>query len=329
MATYKGIKGVKVVTKATDPTASEAIGTVWYNSTSPSALKYAIESAGAWASGGDLTTGRSSAAGCGTQTAGLFFAGEPPNTAKTESYNGSAWTEVGDLGGALYSAVGGGTQTAALCVSGTTPSGAITLGVEIWDGTSWTGTGNNINVARTRGLGSTGGTTTAMLFAGGQVYPTVYSTCETYNGSTWTEVNNMTQARFFSWGSGTSTAMLAVGGISSPSEPGSQLAKVESWDGTCWTEVNDLNTARGKNNSSGTQTDALCFGGTPGRSAVTEKYDGTSWTEVADLSQTRAEATGFGTTSASLCAGDDSTPVDEKTEEWNDPVYTIKTVTVS
>ena len=28
MATYKGIKGVKVVTKATDPTASEAEGTV-------------------------------------------------------------------------------------------------------------------------------------------------------------------------------------------------------------------------------------------------------------------------------------------------------------
>ena len=42
MATYKGIKGVKVQSKASDPTASEAIGTVWYNTTS-NALKYAIE----------------------------------------------------------------------------------------------------------------------------------------------------------------------------------------------------------------------------------------------------------------------------------------------
>ena len=41
MATYKGIKGVKVVTKTADPTASEAEGTVWYNSTGD-ALKYAI-----------------------------------------------------------------------------------------------------------------------------------------------------------------------------------------------------------------------------------------------------------------------------------------------
>ena len=31
MATYKGIKGVKVQSKASAPTASESIGTVWYN----------------------------------------------------------------------------------------------------------------------------------------------------------------------------------------------------------------------------------------------------------------------------------------------------------
>ena len=325
MATYKGIQGYTVQKLTTDPPAAQSVGQLWYNSTT-GAYKIGIEGAGAWASGGDLTTGRSSAAGCGTQTAGLYFGGEPPNTAKTESYNGTAWTEVGDLGGALYSAVGGGTQTAALCVSGTTPPGAITLGVESWNGTSWSGTGDNVNVARTRGLGSTAGTTTAMLFAGGQVYPTVYGTTETYNGSTWTEVNNMTQDRYFSWGSGTSTAMLAVGGLS-PSD--AQLALVESWDGTCWSEVNDLNTARGKNSSSGTQTLALCFGGLPGRTVLTESWDGTSWTEVAALSQARAEATGFGTSTASICAGDDSTPVDEKTEEWSDPVYTIKTVTVS
>ena len=50
MATYKGIKGIKVVTKTSDPTASEADATVWYNSTG-NALKYAIQGAAAWASG--------------------------------------------------------------------------------------------------------------------------------------------------------------------------------------------------------------------------------------------------------------------------------------
>ena len=324
MATYKGVKGVKVESKASDPTASEAIGSVWYN-TATTALKYSIEGAAAWASGGNLNTGRSSAGGCGTQTAGLYFGGEPPETAKTESYNGTAWTEVADLSTRVkYSVAGGGTQTAAMCV-GYHSGGTDT---EIWNGSSWSETAN-LTTGRGRDLGSTAGSTTAMLVAGGQVYPTVLANTETWNGTSWTEVNNLNQSRYFNWGSGTSTACLAVGGITTPSEPTTQSALVESWNGTCWTEVNDLNTARGKNCSSGTQTLALCFGGLPGRSALTESYNGTSWTEVADLATPRSEATGFGTTSASLCAGDDSTPVDEKTEEWTDPVYTIKTVTVS
>ena len=57
MGTYKGIKGVKVESKASDPSASEAAGQVWYN-TSSKALKYAVAGAGSWASGGALNAGR-------------------------------------------------------------------------------------------------------------------------------------------------------------------------------------------------------------------------------------------------------------------------------
>ena len=49
MATYKGIKGVKVQSHASDPTASEAreqYGIIQLRT----ALKYAIVQAGAWAS---------------------------------------------------------------------------------------------------------------------------------------------------------------------------------------------------------------------------------------------------------------------------------------
>ena len=50
MATYKGIKGVKVVSLATDPSPiAQNLGSVWYNTTS-NALKYAMEGGGAWAS---------------------------------------------------------------------------------------------------------------------------------------------------------------------------------------------------------------------------------------------------------------------------------------
>ena len=88
MATYKGIKGVKVVTKTSDPTASESDGTVWYNSTSPTALKYSIQGAGSWASGGALNTGRHSlmSAKSGIQTASIVFGGASPTYQKITEY---------------------------------------------------------------------------------------------------------------------------------------------------------------------------------------------------------------------------------------------------
>ena len=97
MATYKGIKGVRVVTKSSDPTASEAAGTVWYNSTSPTALKYAIEGAGAWAAANALNTARGGGASGGTQSACWFAGGGPGVTgADMETYNGTSWTELGN-----------------------------------------------------------------------------------------------------------------------------------------------------------------------------------------------------------------------------------------
>ena len=77
MATYKGIKGVKVVTKTSDPTASQATGTVWYNSTS-TALKYAIQGAGTWASSPAMPTPRGLAATIGITTAGMVIMGDSP-----------------------------------------------------------------------------------------------------------------------------------------------------------------------------------------------------------------------------------------------------------
>ena len=65
---------------------------------------------------------------------------------------------------------------------------------------------------------------------------------ESWNGSAWTEVGDMTRRGAndsqSQAGGGTQTAALAAGG-----EPGttySQLAEI--WDGSSWTEVSDLST---------------------------------------------------------------------------------------
>ena len=139
MANYKGIKGFKVQSLASDPTLVE--GQVWYNTTG-SALKYLQGlGAGAWASGGAVLTPRNQLGGAGrSQTAGLIMGGIPAPTPGvagklTESYDGTSWTEVNDLGTGRYGGGGTGTQTGALFFGGATP---IVQNTEAWDGTSWT-----------------------------------------------------------------------------------------------------------------------------------------------------------------------------------------------
>ena len=322
MATYKGIQGYTVQSLASDPTASEVVGQLWYNSGS-NVWKIGTQTSGAWAAVNSLTTGRSEMAACGTVTAAIISGGEPPTTAKSESWNGTSWTEVADLQAANYGAGGAGTSTAALAI-GANASGQ----TEIWNGSAWAET-NNLNTGRARGAASVSGTTTACLFAGGQTYPTLYAVTESWNGTSWTEVADLNLARNFPGGLGVQTAMLCVGGASALTEPTSLQAVTESWNGTAWTEVNNINTARNKMGASGITTSGLVFGGSPSAVALTEKYDGTSWTEVGDLGTAESECGGFGTSAAALCAGGNNDPTDHIVQEWADPLYAIKTVTTS
>ena len=333
MATYKGTKGVKVVTKATDPTASEAEGTVWYNSTSPSALKYSIQGAAAWASGGTLNDARDLMMAAGTQTATIIAGGESPNTTNTEIYDGSSWTEVNNLvSGARYGLSGFGSITAAIAAGGYPPTAGANS-TESWDGTSWSEV-NNLNTPRYAFGTAIGSPSTAGMAMGGITTPghgTETPNTEDWDGTSWSEQNNMLTARAEATGTGIATAAIACGG--SPGSGVSTLTdKVESWNGTSWTEGNNLNTARMDTGTAGTSTLALCFGGRTGEgaySALNESWNGTSWTEAADLAQGLRSPGGTGSQAAALCSGGSNTAQQATTYEWNDPVYTIKTVTVS
>ena len=320
MATYKGIKGVKVVTKTSDPTASEAIGTVWYNSTG-NALKYAIEGSGAWAAGGNLNTARRGIMGIGSQTAALGCGGVLMTNA-VEAYNGSTWTTVTAMGAARYMACPAGTQTAGLIAGGYNHVDARMDITETYNGSTWTEV-NNLNTGRRMMAQSVGTQTAALAVSGGvPVFPNV----ESWDGTSWSEINDVNTARTNIGGSGTTTAALMFGGGPSAT------AATESWNGTSWTAVNSLNTARQTGGSAyqATSTSSLFFGGET-ILAVTEKYDGTSWTEVGDLANGRHGLGGAGTASAGLAFGGipPTPPNSNATEEWNDPVYAVKTVTVS
>ena len=75
MTDFKGIRGWKVQTLSTDPTAS-------------------IVDTGSWASGGSSNTNHANAGGAGTQTSALAFGAESSPYVQVEEYNGSSWSEV-------------------------------------------------------------------------------------------------------------------------------------------------------------------------------------------------------------------------------------------
>ena len=140
--------------------------------------------------------------------------------------------------------------------------------------------GGNLNTAK-QGSGSAGTQTATLLFGGGNPPPVTGDT-ELYNGSTWTEVNNLNTGRsgLDNAGAGTQTAGLAFGGGITPAS-----ALTETFNGTNWTEVNDMNSAKKQLGGVGTQTSALAFAGeNPGNPvlAITESWNGTNWTEVND-----------------------------------------------
>jgi len=331
MADYKGIKGFKVQSLASDPSAP--IGQVWYNTTT-NVLKYQALGAGTWSSGGNCNTGRAQLAGAGILTAGMMFCGIPfPTPGVTgklqEEYNGSAWTEVaGEVNTASSYFPGWGTTTAAMKAGGNGYPPGYLNETETWNGTSWTEEAD-LNVER-YGLAG-GGTTTAALVAGGRIPPSGSNTdvAEEYNGTSWTAVGVINTARRYARAASslTTTAGLIFGGLG----PAPKEVLCESFNGTSWTEEADLGSARYQMGGSGTSTNALCFGGaTPGVTLV-EAFNGTAWTEVADLGSPRYAA-GFGGNSgasdAFVAAGYAHPPANQvKTQEWTKSA-TVKTVTV-
>ena len=94
-------------------------------------------------------------------------------------------------------------------------------------GGSWA-SGGDLNTAR-GASGASGANHSAALVFGGTPNSAL---TEKYNGTSWTEVNDLNADRQFIGGQGTDTAAIGFGG----EEPGF-TGKTELWDGTNWTEV--------------------------------------------------------------------------------------------
>ena len=180
-------------------------------------------------------------------------------------------------------------------------------------------TGGSINTGR-RAMGGAG-TQTATLAFGGETPGGETANTEKYNGTSWTEVNNLnTATRLIASIGTTNTAALAAGGYA---PPGYQN-KVESWNGTNWTETTNLNSNKGAGGAAGVQTAGIAFAGVPGGPMATNEYwNGTNWAELNDLNTGRRNGGSSGILyTAALYFGGEDPSTTAVTELWNGTNWT-------
>ena len=184
----------------------------------------------------------------------------------------------------------------------------------------------SLNTARFQGAGA--GTQTSALAFGGEANqsPSQSDHTESWNGTSWTEVNDLNAGKTYLPISGTYTSAITGGGLGPPS---TALTVCESWNGTSWTEVADINTGDGGRVSFGEDnSNAVTVGG-----AVTEKWNGTSWSEIVDKNVNAGSAmAGDSPAGAGFVfggSGSGSPQHSGSTEQFTSPVISTVTFTVS
>ena len=160
---------------------------------------------------------------------------------------------------------------------------------------------------------SSAGTQTANVIMGGQAPPNT-SNVEEYNGSSWSEVNNMPYTAGNLGGTGTQTAALVFGGYYN-------IRTTAEYDGTNWTNTGQLGTGREiMTGGAGIQTAALAIGGyvrEPGAVNKVESYNGTSWSDGPNLNVALYGRNGIGIDSAALASGGQTSSQSNAVEEYN------------
>ena len=193
--------------------------------------------------------------------------------------------------------------------------------------------GGNVNTARTNSQGAGASHSSAIIWSGEGPSTADRSKTESYNGTSWTEVNDLNSARIYSFGDGSQTSAFAAGGHN-PSNPGTYRTETETWDGTSWTVLGpaNLNSGRGQGGSNGVTTSGLAYTGeSPGPPYsflnVAEELNGSTWTNISNLNRgpnnqsCRFTSVHLGrTASASRCAGGGYNAPNSGValnEEWN------------
>ena len=237
------------------------------------------------------------------------------------------WASGVNMNTARASGFSGGTQTALLAATGDQSPA-----VESYNGTSWTEVGD-VNQARTRGTNGGAGTSTSSIIAGGAYtggpLPLgMTALSETWNGTSWTEGNDLNQGRgnAVMFGTSVPTASYATGFYNYP--PVTPTNLFEQYNGTSWTTSTAVNTSRIAGAATGTGTDAIINSGAanpyPNPVSATELWNGSTWTTSTNSNSIHQSGNGAGasSTEALIFGGESPSGNQAITEYWNGTSWT-------
>ena len=232
---------------------------------------------------------------------------------------GGTWSAGGALSCAQTYAAVAGDKNASILAMGTPstwPAPSLVGSVdnnEEYNGTSWSEANNN-NTARYRSAAA--GTQTDSVFFGGVLSPPAYpawygisaGATETYNGTNFSEVNDMIIPRRAHMGAGlTGNAALAIGGYkdSAPTNPtftSTMDCNVEIWNGTNWADDGQVPVSVRRGAAAGSTESAIVFG-TNFNKTETYEWNGSSWSEGGTNHQSRQDVGGGGTQNDAISFG--------------------------
>ena len=335
MSTYRAVKGYNIKKVSSNP-ANPKEGQIWYNSTT-SRLKVQQSLAGAWESANAKLRLSEGPATIGSKVGMVAVGGYAPggHTAAVDEYNGTTYSVGTNYPTTNYAGQGAGTLTAGLIAGGNQSGSTYKNESYTYDGSSWT-SAPNLNKAR-NGCATSIGTQTAALIHGGYDNASPLAgraETEEFNGTSWSEQNDLSTGRAHGGSGGTQTAGIYFCGETTNSGTFNTRCPntTEEYDGSSWSGGGTVPGNFTRLNGSGLQTACFRIGGaSPTVVSTTDYYNGSSWASAASLgsAQNWASSGGTGANDSIIGGGRGSSSYTSVTQEYSNPLVTTRSVDVS
>ena len=206
-----------------------------------------------------------------------------------------------------------------------------------WDGSSWSTGGSTTH---DRGVAGSGGTQTAGVVFGGYHDSDESLTTEEYNGTSWSNGNDMVAGLAYTAGSGPTQTWQICSGGSSYNPTVSNVTTTQTYNGTNWANESVASDGRSAGGMTGAEDNTLFHHGSlesyPQSTPHAQYWNGSSWASKANAptigqyighfgSSTRAYRAG-GTTQDNMGAPAYYYRTGYACESWTDDVWTSENV---